>query len=746
LKFSLDPLGKIRDWKIQRSSNNHEFDALVERAFLQASVEFACLPKGSAVPTEFELTARVSDVSVVPILFKLVRDFGERILKPLCLEYRIAKTAYMLTLRANSTLVEPMPSECRNDELAYILKNAIDEGIRYPGNFPDETRFVVSFEHGCSVTTYSRTSLPVEYPDALDKRTRARFRYSLSILEKPKLVDAEDRLSREPDNIELIESKARRLYHVEGLGSALAWLSDATNLFPQGYFPYRLKAELLFDECSSRGDFSKMKEEILQLYHQALSKDSPSSYDTEYIWCKIGLTLAVTGNYEEFSKAVENITCADNPGLAERSRYLCHSRMAEFFECAGEWEKAIIEWEKAFEHSEGLNANAAQFALRYCEDQLTGSAHLNRQIHLVNEKRRELASRLDVTIPSMRDGLTVIQREILLANFLRHANRPKQLHGTYFEKMAARHRVSYGVVFNQFLQMVRTLHKYPLMANAHELDWLPEVPLDARKRGCTYEFIKLPELSDFGRIVLGESADVDLTSSFLPVRLPVLLISGWSFTTTGRCANIPPHNISEVINAVLAKIANPQLGSTELTEIIRGPDFALGGIIPNGRVLRKGYATGNVAFWHRCGARIGSGDRGRKCIWMRPFSLPLAEEQLRIAVEKNKVHDVTDCAEDDLSGELVVELRRDADEQSVLTEIYRTSGFRTLLQLDMTVLEHGSPVRISVAEAIQCFIEDRVNSLAEVHNVRVDAGVELLKRDLLELHDIYVGNRQTIID
>jgi len=198
----------------------------------------------------------------------------------------------------------------------------------------------------------------------------------------------------------------------------------------------------------------------------------------------------------------------------------------------------------------------------------------------------------------------------------------------------------------------------------------------------------------------------------LPARFPNLLVNGATGIAVGLATNIPPHNLKESINAVIAQIENPSISLDELMQIIPGPDFPTGGVLVNNEEIRKGYETGRSKLSVRARVEIEDGAAGRKMIVINeiPYTVNKAamlEKILKLSEEKKAqlgcIYDIRD--ESDRNGmRAVVELKKDADVQKVLNYLYKYSDLQVTFGVNMVAIAEGKPVQMGLKTMIGHFI------------------------------------------
>ena len=203
----------------------------------------------------------------------------------------------------------------------------------------------------------------------------------------------------------------------------------------------------------------------------------------------------------------------------------------------------------------------------------------------------------------------------------------------------------------------------------------------------------------------------------LPASFPNLLVNGAGGIAVGLATNIPPHNLRESINAVIAQIDNPDITVDELMQILPAPDFPTGGILLNTPELRAAYETGRGKLLLRAKTHIEDGTAGRKLIVITeiPYQVnksAMLEKILRLSEEKKAalgcIYDIRD--ESDRTGmRAVIELRRDADVDKVLAYLFKYSDMQVTFGVNMVAIADGKPRLLSLRRMIRYYIRHRKN-------------------------------------
>jgi len=201
----------------------------------------------------------------------------------------------------------------------------------------------------------------------------------------------------------------------------------------------------------------------------------------------------------------------------------------------------------------------------------------------------------------------------------------------------------------------------------------------------------------------------------LPSKFPNLLVNGANGIAVGYTTSIPPHNLSEVCDAIAAVIENPGISIDQLLEICPGPDFPTGGIVCGRSGIRKGYHTGRATITLRARADIEEFKKNRWRIIVREIPFQQArdriEEGIASLVQGGRIDGISNVRnESDLKEpvRLIIEVKRDADPEVVLNQLYQYSQLQVTFSLNLLVLVDGKPCPLSFKGLIEEFIRHRV--------------------------------------
>ena len=324
-------------------------------------------------------------------------------------------------------------------------------------------------------------------------------------------------------------------------------------------------------------------------------------------------------------------------------------------------------------------------------------------------------------IPDVRDGLKPVQRRILYAMSelnLAAGNPYKKCATVVGEVMGKWHPHGDTPIYDALVRMAQDFaQRYPLVdgqGNFGSIDGDPPAAMrytEARMTGISSEI-----LADI------EKNTVNFQSNFsdslqepmvLPSRVPNLLINGASGIGVSLATNIPPHNLSEVCDAVSAIIENPDIATDDLTNIIKGPDFPTGGIIFGRQAIKQTYADGRGRIVVRARSHVEEIRNGRAAIIVTevPYQVNKAALVARIAdlVKQRKIDGISDLRdESDRHGmRIVIELSRGGQARAVLNSLYKHTSMQTTFAVNMLALVDREPRTIRLKTALEAYIDFR---------------------------------------
>ncbi len=333
-------------------------------------------------------------------------------------------------------------------------------------------------------------------------------------------------------------------------------------------------------------------------------------------------------------------------------------------------------------------------------------------------------------LPDSRDGLKPVHRRILYAMYELGltSDRPyRKCARVVGEVLGKFHPHGDTAVYDALVRMAQDFSmQMPLIDGHGNFGSVDNDPPAAMR----YTESRLQALTTDSLLEDIESETVDFADNFdgsvqeptvLPARIPQLLLNGSSGIAVGMATNIPPHNLVELIDGLMALISNPELEEIELMNIIKGPDFPTGGQILGRSGIKETYLTGRGSITMRGVAKIetienpGRPDRDAVIITELPYQTNKAALIERIAdmVNDKKLEGIADIRdESDRDGmRIVVELRRDSYPQVVLNNLFKLTPLQTNFSANMLALVNGEPVTLSLRKMLQVFLDFRVETI-----------------------------------
>jgi DNA gyrase subunit A len=199
----------------------------------------------------------------------------------------------------------------------------------------------------------------------------------------------------------------------------------------------------------------------------------------------------------------------------------------------------------------------------------------------------------------------------------------------------------------------------------------------------------------------------------MPTKIPNLLVNGSSGIAVGMATNIPPHNLTEVINACLLLVENESTTIEEVINVISGPDFPTKAIINGRRGIHEAYRTGRGKIYLRARTSIETDSSGREAIIIEelPFQVNKARllEKIAYLVRDKKIEGITSIRdESDKQGmRAVIEIRRNDNAEVILNNLYHLTQMQTVFGINMVVLDQGTPKCMNVRDILACFVDHR---------------------------------------
>lgn len=361
-------------------------------------------------------------------------------------------------------------------------------------------------------------------------------------------------------------------------------------------------------------------------------------------------------------------------------------------------------------------------------------------------------------LPDVRDGLKPVHRRVLYG-MLELGLRPnapyKKSARIVGEVLGKYHPHGDAAVYDAMVRMVQDFSmRYPLIdgqGNFGSIDG--DSPAAMRYTEVRLAPIAEELLRDLDKDTVDFVPNFDETlkePSVLPTLLPNLLVNGSSGIAVGMATNIPPHNLGEVVDALVALIDHPNLQVEGLMKYIKGPDFPTGGIIYGVEGVDEAYRTGrgHITVRGRVSIERGRGGHQNLIITELPYQVNKAALVERIAqlVQERKLEGISDLRdESDRDGmRIVVELKRDAQSEVVLNQLYRHTPLQSTFGVIMLALVDGQPRVLNLKQLLQHFLDFRHEVV--VRRTRFELDKAEKRAHILEGYRIALDHIDEVID
>ncbi len=324
-------------------------------------------------------------------------------------------------------------------------------------------------------------------------------------------------------------------------------------------------------------------------------------------------------------------------------------------------------------------------------------------------------------LPDVRDGLKPVHRRILYTMDemgLAHNKPYKKSARVVGDVMGKYHPHGDSAIYDAVVRMVQDFSlRHPLVdgqGNFGSIDADPPAAMrytEVRLAGIAQEM--LGDI-DKNTVDFGPNYDGSLTEPLvLPAKLPNLLVNGSSGIAVGMATNIPPHNLVEVCDAAVAYIDNEEITNSELLKIMKGPDFPTAAIIAGREGIKNYFETGRGSITLRARTEIEEAKGGKQAIIINelPYQVNKAQllETIAELVRDKKMEGISDIRdESDRDGvRVVIELKRDANAQVVLNQLFKYTPMETSFGVILLALVDGKPRVLSMREMLKYYVEHR---------------------------------------
>ncbi|MCH8032416.1 MAG: DNA gyrase subunit A [Bacteroidetes bacterium] len=360
-------------------------------------------------------------------------------------------------------------------------------------------------------------------------------------------------------------------------------------------------------------------------------------------------------------------------------------------------------------------------------------------------------------LPDVRDGLKPVHRRVLYGMHelgMGHNKPYKKSARIVGEVLGKFHPHGDSAVYDSMVRMVQSFSlRYPLVDGQGNFGSVDGDSAAAMR----YTEVRLRRISEELLRDLDKNT-VDFTPNFddslqeptvLPSYLPNLLVNGSSGIAVGMATNIPPHNLNEIIDGIIALIRNPDLTNEKLMKYVIAPDFPTAGIIYGFEGVKSAYTTGRGRIVLRARANIETLKNNRENIIITelPYQVNKANliEKIADLVRTGKITEISNLRdESDRDGmRVVVELKRDAQPAVVLNQLFKHTQMQTTFGVIMLALVNGIPKVLQLREMMQHFIDHRMDVLIKRTKYELDAAER--RAHILEGYIIALDNIDAVI-
>ncbi|GBE09868.1 DNA gyrase subunit A [bacterium BMS3Bbin12] len=337
-------------------------------------------------------------------------------------------------------------------------------------------------------------------------------------------------------------------------------------------------------------------------------------------------------------------------------------------------------------------------------------------------------------LPDVRDGLKPVHRRVLFAmselgnDWNKSYKKSARVVGDVIGKY---HPHGDTAVYDTIVRMAQSFSmRYPLVdgqGNFGSVDG--DAPAAMRYTEVRMARIAHELIADIDKETVDFVPNYDESEhepAVFPTRIPNLLINGSTGIAVGMATNVPPHNLTEVVDACLALLDEPELSIGRLMEYLPGPDFPTAGIINGAAGIREAYRTGRGRIYVRARSHVEVNDRGRQAIIVTelPYQVNKARllEKIAALVKDRRIEGISELRdESDKDGlRMVIELRRNDVPEVVLNNLYQHTQFQTVFGINMVALVDGQPQLLDLKRVLEAFLRHRreVVTRRTIHDLR----------------------------
>ena len=362
-------------------------------------------------------------------------------------------------------------------------------------------------------------------------------------------------------------------------------------------------------------------------------------------------------------------------------------------------------------------------------------------------------------LPDVRDGLKPVHRRILYAMYEDGITSDKPYRkcaNTVGSVLGRYHPHGDASVYDAMVRMAQDFSlRYPLI-DGHGNFGSIDGDGAAAMRYTEARMAKIAEtmLTDIEKNTVDFMPNYDdrlQEPTVLPSKIPTLLINGSSGIAVGMATNIPPHNLTEVINGVIKIIDEDNVTDEELLKIIKGPDFPTSGLILGREGIKQAYTTGRGKIIVRAEAEIEEMENGRQRIIVRslPYQVNKARliENIANLVKDKKIEGISELRDESDRNDkvrIVIGLKKDANAQVVLNHLYKNTQLQDTFGIIMLALVNGEPKILTLRQCLDCYIDHRKDVI--LRRTQFDLDKALARAHILEGLRIAIDNIDEVIN
>ena len=360
-------------------------------------------------------------------------------------------------------------------------------------------------------------------------------------------------------------------------------------------------------------------------------------------------------------------------------------------------------------------------------------------------------------LPDARDGLKPVHRRVLYTMNemgLQYNKKYTKCAKVVGQCMGVYHPHGDSAIYDTLVRMAQPFSlRYPLVdgqGNFGSVDGDP--PAAMRYTECRMDRISSELLADIDMETVDFTPNYDESTqepTVLPTRIPNLIVNGSNGIAVGMATNIPPHNLTEVVNATIEMVKHPNGGLAEVLKHVQGPDFPTGGFLYGKSGIVNAYKTGRGRFMMRAKVATETLTKERQAIIVTEIPYQVNKSKLieRIAelVNEKIVDDIGDVRdESDRDGmRIVIELKRGAQPEIVLNQLYKHTQMQESFSMIFLAVLNGQPKEFALDEAIRSFINHRIDVVQRRTVYLLRKARE--REHILEGYKIALDNLDTVI-